>query len=156
MDVVEYQRPGYAISTDPARLQIPVIHKFLSECSYWAKGRPLELVEKSIGNSLCFGIYDLSATPERQAGFARLVTDYVTFAWLCDVFVLEAYRGEGLGKWLVECVVNHAEMREIKRMVLSTRDADGLYRDYGGFEMLSISTHWMVRSGKNPRWKEHG
>ncbi len=100
MKPFELQRDGYTISTDKARLDISAIHEYLSERSYWAEGRPREVVERAIENSLCFGVYE----GERQAGFARVVTDYATFAWLCDVFILEDYRGRGLGKWLVETI----------------------------------------------------
>ncbi len=93
-DLFEAQRNGYAISTDKTKLDVDAIHAYLSERSYWAEGRPREVMEKAIANSLCFGVYD----GERQAGFARVVTDYATFAWMCDVFILEDYRGARVGQ----------------------------------------------------------
>jgi len=101
MNTIEYQQNELIISTDKARLDIPLIHEFLSERSYWAKGRSLDVVRLSIENSLCFGVY----SGDQQVGFARVVTDYATFSWLCDFFILETQRGRGLGKWLVATIV---------------------------------------------------
>jgi GNAT superfamily N-acetyltransferase len=146
MNIVEYHRPGFAISTDPERLQIKVIHEFLSQSSYWAQGRPIETVKRSIENSVCFGIYALGSDgSEQQVGFARVVTDLATFGWLCDVFVLESHRGLGLGKWLVESIVNHPDLTNIRRLILATRDAHELYHRYGGFEPLTNPDRWMVK-----------
>jgi GNAT superfamily N-acetyltransferase len=144
MTDIEYQRDGYTISTAKTRLDVDVVHDFLSRVSYWAQGRPREMTETAIAHSLCFGIY----ADTRQVGFARVVTDYATFAWLCDVFVLESYRGRGLGKWLVECVVNHPDLQELKLMFLGTRDAHELYRRYGDFQPMSIDMvdRWMLRN----------
>ena len=137
----EYQRDGYTISTDPARLDVTAIHRFLTELSYWAQERPLEVVQRSIENSLNFGIYCGS----EQVGFARVVTDYATFAWLCDVIILPEHRGQGLSKWLVDCIVNHPDLKKIRRLMLATRDAHELYRKYGGFEPLPSPERWMQR-----------
>lgn len=137
----EFRRGEFAISTDRTRLDTKLIHEFLSERAYWAIGRPLPVVQKSIENSLCYGIYD----GQRQAGFARVVTDYATFAWLCDVFVLEQYRGRGLGKWLVECVVSHPDLKGLRLFILATRTAHELYREYGGFVALENPERWMAR-----------
>ena len=98
--------------------------------SYWAQGRSFEAVQKSVEHSLCFGVY----AGRQQVGFARVVTDYATFAWLCDVFILESHRGKGLGKRLIECVVAHPELQSV-RFMLATRDAHELYRRYGGLEL---------------------
>jgi len=133
---------GYSISTDIMKLNLEIIHDFLANSSYWAKGRSLDIVRKSIENSLCFGIYK----GIEQAGFARIVTDYATFAWVCDVFVLEGYRGEGLGKWLVETIVAYPDLQDIKLVLLATQDAHEMYRNYGGFDELSIPDKWMQRS----------
>jgi len=129
------------ISTDPARLDVGLIHRFLSEESYWAQGRTYAVVVRSIANSLCFGAYQDGA----QVGFARVVTDYVTFAWLCDVFVLPAARGQGVGKRLVAAVAGHPDLIGLRRVMLATRDAHELYRRYGGFEVLRAPERWMER-----------
>lgn len=141
MEIAEYRQGRFLISTDPALLQIDVIHNFLSNVSYWAQGRRLEVVKTSIENSLCFGIY----SEGKQVGFARVVTDYATFAWLCDVFILPEQRGNGLGKWLIECVVSHPALARLKRMILATQDAHELYRRYGDFVTLPNPERWMVR-----------
>ena len=141
MTVTEYRRAEYLISTDKAKLDIAMIHDYLSRRSYWAEGRPLAVVEKSIQHSLCYGRY----AGAQQVGFARVVTDYATFAWLCDVFVLESHRAMGLGKWLIECVTAHPELRDLGVFILATRDAHGLYRRYGGFEEFRAPERWMAR-----------
>ena len=122
----EWHRDGFTISTDPARLDLDMIHGFLSSC-YWATGIPRDVVERSIANSLCFGVYE----PARQVGFARVITDRATFGYLGDVFVLESHRGRGLSKWLMECVHAHPELQGFRRWVLLTRDAHGLYAQHG-------------------------
>jgi GNAT superfamily N-acetyltransferase len=115
------------ISTDPNRLDLDVIHRFLSEQSYWARGRPMDMVVHSITNSLCFGAY----LENRQVGFARVVTDRTTFAWLADVFVLDEYRGRGYGKTLMGAVLEHPDLQGLRRWLLATKDAHGLYAQYG-------------------------
>lgn len=147
MNITEYQRDGYTISTDKTRLDTGLIHRFLSEESYWAQGRPLEVVQRSLTNSLCFGLY---AADGQQVGFARVVTDYATFAWLCDVFIVRAHRGHNLGKWLVETVVTHPELALVWRFVLATSDAHELYRRYGGFETLPSPERWMTLQRPKP------
>jgi len=137
----EYRRDGFIISTDKARLDVPLIHEVLGLSSYWAQGRSLAVVEKSIEHSLCFGVY----APQGQVGFARVVTDYATFGWLCDVFILPSYRGQGLSKWLVDCVVTDPELQHVVRFLLATRDAHELYQRYGNFETLPTPGWWMVR-----------
>jgi len=145
MKPTEFHQDDFTISTDKTRLNIPLIHETLSLHSYWAAGRSLEVVERSIQNSLCFGVY----LGNEQVGFARVVTDYATFSWLCDVFILEPYRGRGLGKWLIAMVVDHPELQSAKQFLLATRDAHELYRLYGGFEDLPTPNKWMVRPKKN-------
>jgi len=132
---------GYSISTDKQRLDIDYTYHWLSEQSYWAQGRSREVVEQSIANSLCFGLYH----GDKQVGFARVVTDLATFGWLCDVFVDESERGHGLGKWLIQTLVNHPDMARLRRLLLATRDAHELYRNYGGFEMLGSPERWMAK-----------
>lgn len=127
----EWRRGGYAISTERARLDLALIHEYLSTKSYWARGRDFETVRRAVENSLPFGVY----RGARQVGFARVVTDYATFAWLADVFVLEEFRGEGLGKWLVEVVLSHPELQNLRRWTLATRDAHDLYRRHGFVEI---------------------
>ena len=122
----EWTRGEYTISTDRQRLDLNVIHSFLS-CSYWAEGRPRERVAQAIEHSLPFGLYHL----DTQVGFARVVTDYVVIAFLADVFILEAHRGKGLGGWLVEVVTTLPELQSIRRWLLGTRDAHDLYRKFG-------------------------
>lgn len=115
------------ISTDPDRLDLDVIHRFLSEQSYWARGRPIETVVQSLAHSLCFGVY----LDKRQVGFARVVTDRTTFAWLADVFILDEYRGRGYGKALVRAILDAPELQGLRRWLLATKDAHGLYAQYG-------------------------
>jgi GNAT superfamily N-acetyltransferase len=128
----EWTRGEYAISTDPSRLDLGAVHGFLKE-SYWAKGVPLEVVERSVEHSLCFGLY----RGDEQVGFARIVTDRATFAYLADVFVLEEHRGRGLGKWLMRVVLSHPDLRGLRRWMLATADAHALYRGHGFRELGS-------------------
>lgn len=116
----------FTISTDPARLDMDAIHAYLTR-SYWAAGISRELVQRSIENSLCFGLFEGA----RQVGFARVITDRATFAYLCDVYVLEEQRGAGLGRWLMEAVMSHPEVQGLRRWLLMTRDAHGLYAQQG-------------------------
>jgi GNAT superfamily N-acetyltransferase len=138
---IEVARGGGTISTDKSRLDIDLVHDYLSRVSYWAQGRSRAVVEKSIEHSLCFGVY----VGVDQVGFARVVTDYATFAWLCDLFIVESHRGLGLGKWLVECVAAHPDLQELKLFILATRDAHALYARHAGFEPLASPEHWMIR-----------
>ena len=140
MTSVEQKRDGYVISTDETKLDVDAIHTFLSEVSYWAQGRPRDVTERAVEHSLCFGVYK----DEQQVGLARVVTDHATFAWLCDVYILEAHRGRGLGKWLIESVVAHPDLQGIL-LFLATRDAHELYRRYGGFEAMAHPERWMLR-----------
>lgn len=118
---------GYEVSTDPARLDVDVIHGFLRE-AYWSPGVPREIVERSIAHSLAFGLY---AAGGAQVGFARVVSDRATFAYLADVFVLESHRGRGLAVWLVECVLAHPDLQGLRRFHLGTADAHALYARFG-------------------------
>jgi len=124
---VEFQNGPFTISTDPARLDIDTIHVFLSTRAYWSPDLPRPVLEKAVSNSLCFGVYENG----RQAGFARVVTDLATFAYICDLFILEEYRGKGLSKWLVSCILAHPELQNLRRWLLITRDAHGLYSRFG-------------------------
>jgi GNAT superfamily N-acetyltransferase len=141
---MEWRNEEFTISTDRERLQIDVIHGFLSEESYWAKERTLEQTVKAIENSLCYGVY----CGEKQIGFARVVTDYATFAYVGDVFILDAYRGRGLSKWLMETIVSHPELQSLRRWVLATKDAHALYEKYG-FAELRFPERWMEKTAPN-------
>lgn len=141
---VEYTRDDYLVSTDRAKLDLPVIHGFLSG-SYWATNIPIETVSKSLENSMPFGVYHLG----KQVGFARLITDYTTFAYLADVFIAEEYRGRGLSKWLVECIQAHPDLQGLRRWLLATRDAHGLYAQFG-FTALNSPDKWMEITRVNP------
>jgi N-acetylglutamate synthase-like GNAT family acetyltransferase len=128
----------YEISTDADRLDVEVIHRFLAEESYWSRGIPRPIVERAIENSLCFGVYHRGA----QVGFARIVTDRSTFALLADVFILEQHRGKGLSKWLMRCIVGHQDLQGLRRLLLLTSDAHGLYSQFG-FEPLGSPSRFM-------------
>ena len=128
------QRGDYAISTDVQRLDVPAIHAFLSR-SYWSPGIPLALVQRAIDHSLCFGLFHR----DEQVGFGRVVTDRASFAYLADVYVLEAHRGRGLSKWLIEVVRAHPDLQGLRRFLLATRDAHELYRQFGFKELAHPS-----------------
>lgn len=125
--ILTWRRPGYEISTDATRLDIDFIHGELRR-SYWSPGVPRTVVERAVAGSWVFGIYREDG---RQVGFARLVTDAATFAYLCDVIVADNMRGSGLGAWLMECIATHPDLRGLRRWLLATRDAHGLYRKTG-------------------------
>jgi len=149
MTKTEWRHGEYKISTDRAALDVPLIHDFLSTSTYWATGRKLEVVQRSIDNSLCFGLYRaVGEGNQRQIGFARVVTDYATFAWLADVFILEGHRGKGLGKWLTDVIISHPDLQGFRRWVLATKDAHDLYRRVG-FRDLHRPERWMERPDPN-------
>jgi len=129
-ELVQSRRGEFLISTDRGQLDLDVVHEFLTNC-YWAKGIPGDVVARSIEHSLCFGIYHESGGKLRQVGFARVVSDFATIAYLGDVFVLEAYRGRGLSKWLMECIMRHPQLQGLRRWILLTRDAHELYAQFG-------------------------
>lgn len=118
---------GYEISTDPARLDLDAVHAYLTR-SYWSPGIPRDVVERAARNSLCFGLYEIATGA--QVGFMRVVTDHATFAYLCDVYVLEAHRGHGLAKWMMRELMAHPALAGARRVMLATRDAHGLYRQF--------------------------
>ena len=125
-EAFERHRGDYLISTDPGRIDLDVVHRFLS-CAYWCEGIPREVVACAIRNSLCFGMY----TGGKQIGFARAITDRATYAYLADVFIFESHQGRGLGTWLMEVVMSHPDLQGLRRWSLLTRDAHGLYRKFG-------------------------
>jgi GNAT superfamily N-acetyltransferase len=137
----EWRRGEYLISTDRSRLNLGIIHDFLST-SYWAVGVLDDVVRRLVENSLVFGVY----RGEEQVGFARVVTDYATFAYLADVFVLEAHRGRGVGKWLIEVVLSHPDLRGLRRWLLATGDAHELYRKYGFAELARSEIFMEIHS----------
>ena len=126
MKPIEYRCDGFVVSTDPARLDVDLVFGFLTR-SYWAEGISREVVARSIENSLCFAVFE----GQRQIGFARLITDYATYAYLADVFIIQSYRGRGLAKFLMECIVKHPELQGLRRWTLATRDAHPLYAKFG-------------------------
>jgi GNAT superfamily N-acetyltransferase len=144
VDVIERTIGEYTISSDAARLDLEVIYEYLSNQSYWAAGRTMETVERSVAASLNFGAY---APDGSMVGAARVVTDGVTFGWLCDVFVLDEHRGRGLGVALVRAAVEHPSLRRLKRMILATGDAHRLYERFGFEPLGDESDRWMVRRG---------
>jgi GNAT superfamily N-acetyltransferase len=135
--IYEQRRGSFLISTDRAKLDAIAIYLYLSE-SYWAKTRSRDAVERSLTNSLCFGLYE----DNKQIGLARVVSDFATFAYLCDVYVLDSHQGKGLGAWLLQAVMSHPELQNLRRWLLATRDAHGLYRK-AGFTELKTPERWM-------------
>ena len=135
----ELSRGGYVVTTDPSRLDIDYIHAFLTR-SYWARGIPRDVVARAIENSLNFGLFEGA----RQVGFARAITDRAWYAYIADVFVDEAHRGKGLGKLIMEAVTSHPELQNLRRMMLGTADAHGLYRQFG-FTDVDKPERWMER-----------
>jgi N-acetylglutamate synthase-like GNAT family acetyltransferase len=133
-----FAKKGFTISTNPDLLDVDVIYNYLDKESYWAKGIPLDTFKKSLANSLCFGIYK----DNKQVGLARLITDKATFAYLCDVFILEDYRGHGLSKWLMQTIRAHPDLQGLRRWSLATADAHGLYEQFG-FSPLAKPQVWM-------------
>ncbi len=125
-------KDGFSLGTDPAQLDIDVIHNFLTN-SYWAWGIPRDVVVRSIENSLCFGIYE----GPRQVGFARVISDFATYAYIGDVFILESHRGRGLSQWMMEAIVSHPKLQNLRRWTLLTRDAHGLYAKFGFTQIVS-------------------
>ncbi|MDQ4141080.1 MAG: GNAT family N-acetyltransferase [Bacteroidota bacterium] len=141
----EYAQGDFTISTDPAKLKLDVIHRYLTEESYWAQNISRTLVEKSIRHSFNFGVYN----QKEQVGFARVVTDYATFALLCDVFILPPYRGQGLSKCLVSIILAHPELQGLRRFALYTKDAHSLYAAFG-FQQISDPSRAMEIKNPNP------
>ena len=137
----QFSLEGYLLSTDKTLLQVDCIHSFLSNESYWAKDIPKNSIEKGIANSLCFGVY----LDKEQVGFARVISDYSTFAYLCDVFIVKEHRGKGLSKWLMEKVMQHPDLQNLRRWTLGTRDAHELYRRFGFREPDNACNNMEIR-----------
>lgn len=134
----------FSISTDKTKLQLDAIHEFLSTKAYWCLKIPKERVQTAIANSLCFGVYH----KDKQIGFARIISDLATVAYLGDVYILEEYRGKGLSKWLVETIMAHPDLQGLRRWILLTGDAHGLYRQFGWTDIADPSK-WMEVHNKN-------
>jgi GNAT superfamily N-acetyltransferase len=128
--IIEEKQGAYLLSTDKSKLDVAAIHHYLSKESYWAQHIPLRIVKKAIEHSMCFGIYDTS-DHNKQIGFARVMSDHATFGYLADVYVLEAHRGKGLSKWLMRFILAHPELQGLRRFSLATKDAHGLYEQFG-------------------------
>jgi GNAT superfamily N-acetyltransferase len=137
----DYRRGDFVVSTDRERLDFDLIHGFLSR-SYWAEGMPKVVLQRAIENSLCFGMFDRA----QQVGFARAITDLATYAYLSDVFVVEGYRGRGLGRWMIECILTHPDLQGVRRIALFTRDAQGLYSQLGFGASTSKSEYMEIRN----------
>ena len=131
---------NYFISSDKSKLDVDVIYNYLSKESYWAKGIPRNVVERSIEHSMCFGVY----SGEMQVGFARIVSDRATYAYLADVFILPEHRGKGLSKLLMETITNHPDLQGLRKWMLATADAHGLYAQYA-FTPLAKPERWMEK-----------
>ena len=140
----ERTHESFLLSTDPVKIDLPTVHRYLSESSYWAKNIPFDVFRTSVQNALCFGIYENG----RQAGFARVITDKATFGYIGDVFILDAYRGRGLSKWLMQCILEHPELQGFRRWLLATADAHGLYAQ-SGFHSLAKPDRWMELHNPN-------
>ncbi len=134
----EWQKGEYLVTTEQRQLDLDALHRFLAQKSYWARRIPRSVFERSLKNSLCFGLFQ----GKKQIGFARCVSDFATVAYLSDVFVLPQYRGRGLAKWLIHCVTSHPELRNLRRWILVTRDAHSLYRKHG-FSQLAHPESFM-------------
>ncbi|MES2774333.1 MAG: GNAT family N-acetyltransferase [Bacteroidota bacterium] len=149
MEHLSFHKNDYLISTDPALLNQEYIHHYLSTQSYWAENIPQDVVSRSIDGSCCFGMYQ----NDQQIGFARVVTDYATFGYLCDVFIDEAFRGRGLSKWMMEVIHNHPQLQGFRNWTLGTRDAHGLYEQFG--YTVHPEPHRMMRKNDPDVYKSH-
>ena len=132
-----YIKDGFIINTDKEKLDIDLIHSFLNR-TYWAEGISKEIIRRSIEGSLCFGVFE----NDQQVGFARMITDKATFAYLADVFIIEEYRGRGLSKWLMEVIMSDPDLQGLRRMILATKDAHGLYKQFGFTPLINVD-RWM-------------
>lgn len=134
---MDFIKDGFIISTEKEKLDIDLIHSFLNR-AYWAEGISKEIIRRSIEGSLCFGLFE----NDKQIGFARMITDKTTFAYLADVFIIEEYRGRGLSKWLMEVIMSHPDLQGLRRMILATKDAHGLYKQFGFTPLINVD-RWM-------------
>ncbi len=139
MEIMQWKKNDYLISTDKSKIDVNAVHHFLSR-SYWAEGIPIETVKRSITNSLCFGVYH----NEETVGFARVISDFATFAYLADVFILPQERGKGLSKWLMQVIIDHPQLQGLRRFTLATKDAHKLYAQFG-FTLFDKPERWMQK-----------
>lgn len=144
------EKPTYSISTDSSRFDLDLIHDFLTKC-YWAEGIPRDVVQRSIENALCFGVFE----DDRQVGFARVISDYATYAYVGDVFILESHRRRGLGKQLMRAIMSHPRLQNLRRWSLVTQDAHGLYQQFGFTQLAKPESYMEIRNpGVYSRAKE--
>lgn len=144
------EKPTYSISTDSSRFDLDLIHDFLTKC-YWAEGIPRDVVQRSIENALCFGVFE----DDRQVGFARVISDYATYAYVGDVFILESHRRRGLGKQLMRAIMSHPRLQNLRRWSLVTQDAHGLYQQFGFTQLAKTESYMEIRNaGVYSRAKE--
>jgi N-acetylglutamate synthase-like GNAT family acetyltransferase len=136
-DYMDFIKDGFIITTEKEKLDIDLIHSFLNR-TYWAEGISKETIKRSIEGSLCFGVFE----NDKQVGFARMITDKATFAYLADVFIIEEYRGRRLSKWLMEVIMSHSDLQGLRRMILATKDAHGLYKQFGFTPLINVD-RWM-------------
>jgi N-acetylglutamate synthase-like GNAT family acetyltransferase len=134
---MDFIKDGFTISTEKEKLDVDLIHSFLNR-TYWAEGISKEVIRRSIEGSLCFGVFE----NDKQVGFARMITDKATFAYLADVFIIEEFRGRGLSKWLMEIIMSHPDLQGLRRMILVTKDAHGLYKQFGFTPLINVD-RWM-------------
>lgn len=142
--ITEYRKRDFSISNDKRKLQLKTIHNFLTNC-YWDKGISYKEVREKLRNSYCFGLY----YKNKQIGFCRVITDFITLSYLADVFILKEYRGKGLSKWLMKCVINHPELKHVKTWMLKTSDAHGLYEKYGFGRVSNPEEIMEMRKSRN-------
>ena len=147
----EDRRGEFVLSTDPKIINLDLVHSFLTNC-YWAKGIPREVVARSIQNSLCFGIYKQG----EQVAFARVISDFATYAYIGDVFVLETFRGNGLGKWMMESIMQHPRLQGLRLWSLVTGDAHGLYKQFGFRQLSAPEKHMEVHDPEVYRRNQNG
>ena len=134
---MDFTKDGFIISTEKEKLDVDLIHSFLNR-TYWAEGISKAIIGRSIEGSLCFGVFE----NDKQVGFARMITDKATFAYLADVFIIEEYRGRGLSKWLMQVIMSHPDLQGLRRMILATKDAHGLYEQFGFTPLINVE-RWM-------------
>jgi N-acetylglutamate synthase-like GNAT family acetyltransferase len=139
MEITDWKKDDYLISTDKSKIDLDTIHYFLSK-SYWAEGIPIEIVKRSIDNSLCFGLYH----QQKLIGFARVISDFATFAYLADVCIMPEERGKGLSKWLMQVILQHPQLQGLRRFTLATKDAHRLYAQFG-FTPFDKPERWMQK-----------